>query len=127
MRYTSSWWSNALDSNLSTNNQYVTTPKITNAIILINWALINWLLEFISNKFVKLHLNLVKISLYDKKNIDFQVNHNINPNYYLELIRSVRKLMGYSIAKQEYYKFKGVDRTMKTGKKTLKKKSKKLK
>jgi len=37
--------------------------------------------------FVKLHLDIVKISLYDKKNIDFQVNHNINPNYYLELIR----------------------------------------
>ena len=77
--------------------------------------------------FVKLHLNLVKISLYDKKNIDFQVNHNINPNYYLELIRSIRKLMGYSISKQEYYKFKDVDRTMKTGKKTLKKKKKKSK
>jgi hypothetical protein len=76
--------------------------------------------------FVKLHLNIVKISLYDKKNIDFQVNHNINPNYYLELIRSIRKLMGYSIAKKEYYKFKDVEKTLKTGKKTLKKKSKKL-
>jgi hypothetical protein len=74
--------------------------------------------------FVKLHLNLVKISLYDKNNIDFQVNHNINPNYYLELIRSIRKLMGYSISKQAYYKFKNVDRTLKTGKKTLKKKKK---
>jgi hypothetical protein len=77
--------------------------------------------------FVKLHLNIVKISLYDKKNIDFQVNHNINPNYYLELIRSIRKLMGYSISKREYYKFKDVEKTLKTGKKTLKKKSKKLK
>lgn len=77
--------------------------------------------------FVKLHLNVVKISLYDKKNIDFQVNHNINPNYYLELIRSIRKLMGYSISKREYYKFKNVDKTLRTGKKTLKKKSKKLK
>ena len=76
--------------------------------------------------FVKLHLNLVKISLYDKKNIDFQVNHNINPNYYLELIRSIRKLMGYSIAKKEYYKFKDINKTLRTGKKTLKKKSKKL-
>jgi hypothetical protein len=74
--------------------------------------------------FVKMHLYLVKISLYDKKNIDFQVNHNINPNYYLELIRSVRKLMGYSISKQDYYKFKDVDKTLKTGKKTLKKKKK---
>ena len=34
------------------------------------------------------------------KNIDFQVNHNINPNYYLELIRSIRKLLGFSIAKK---------------------------
>ena len=75
--------------------------------------------------FVKLHLNIVKISLYDKKNIDFQVNHNINPNYYLELIRSIRKLLGYSISKREYYKFKDVERTLKTGKKTLKKKKSK--
>lgn len=75
--------------------------------------------------FVKLHLNIVKISLYDKKNIDFQVNHNINPNYYLELIRSIRKLLGYSISKREYYKFKDVDKSLRSGKKTLKKKSKK--
>jgi len=77
--------------------------------------------------FVKLHLNIVKISLYDKKNIDFQVNHNINPNYYLELIRSIRKLLGYSISKREYYKFKDVDKSLRSGKKTLKKKSKKTK
>ena len=74
--------------------------------------------------FVKLHLDIVKLSLYDKKNIDFQVNHNINPNYYLELIRSIRKLLGFSIAKRDYYKFKDVEKTMKTGKKTLKKKNK---
>lgn len=77
--------------------------------------------------FVKLHLNIVKLSLYEKKNIDFHVNHNINPNYYLELIRSIRKLMGYSIAKKEYYKFKDVEKTLKssrTGKK--KKKTKKI-
>jgi hypothetical protein len=77
--------------------------------------------------FVKLHLNVVKISLYDKKNIDFQVNHNINPNYYLELIRSVRKLLGFSIAKKDYYKFRDVDKTMKTGKKSFNKSSKKTK
>lgn len=77
--------------------------------------------------FVKLHLNVVKISLYDKKNIDFQVNHNINPNYYLELIRSIRKLMGYSISKKEYYKFKNVDKTLRTGKKSFNKSSKKTK
>ena len=78
--------------------------------------------------FVKLHLNLVKLSLYDKKSIDFQVNHNINPNYYLELIRNVRKLLGYSISKKEYYKFKNVDKTLKTLKTGKKRKtSKKLK
>lgn len=77
--------------------------------------------------FVKLHLNVVKISLYDKKNIDFQVNHNINPNYYLELIRSIRKLMGYSISKKEYYKFKNVDKTLRTGKKSFNKSFKKTK
>lgn len=77
--------------------------------------------------FVKLHLNVVKISLYDKKNIDFQVNHNINPNYYLELIRSIRKLLGFSIAKKDYYKFKNVDNTLKTGKKSFNKSSKKTK
>ena len=71
--------------------------------------------------FVKLHLNLVKLSLYDKKSIDFQVNHNINPNYYLELIRNVRKLLGYSISKKEYYKFKNVDKTLKSSRKTGKK------
>ena len=77
--------------------------------------------------FVKLHLDIVKLSLYDKKNIDFQVNHNINPNYYLELIRSIRKLLGFSIARKDYYKFRDVDKTMKIGKKSFNKSSKKTK
>ena len=77
--------------------------------------------------FVKLHLDIIKISLYDKKNIDFQVNHNINPNYYVELIRSIRKLMGYPIQRKEYYKFKDVDKTLSysTGSKKKKKSKKK--
>ena len=71
--------------------------------------------------FVKLHLDIIKISLYDKKNIDFQVNHNINPNYYIELIRSIRKLMGYPIQRKEYYKFKDVDKTLSSSKGSKKK------
>ena len=62
--------------------------------------------------FVKLHLDIIKISLYDKNNIDFQVNHNINPNYYVELIRNIRKLMGYNVLKKDYYKFKDVNKTL---------------
>ena len=82
--------------------------------------------------FLRLHLDVIKISLYKKNTIDFQVNHNINPNYYLELIRSIRKLMGYSIQRKEYYKFKDVNRTLSSSmgskkKKKSKKKSKKLK
>ena len=83
--------------------------------------------------YVKLHLNLIKLSLYDKNNIDFQVNYNINPNYYLELIRNIRKLLGYSIARSDYYKFKDVHITLgskhklkKTKKKKKKNKSKKI-
>ena len=78
--------------------------------------------------FVKLHLDIIKISLYDKNNIDFQVNHNINPNYYVELIRNIRKLMGYNVLKKDYYKFKDVNKTLSSrGAKTKKKSKKKSK
>ena len=59
--------------------------------------------------FTKLHLDIVKLSLYKKENIEFLVNHNININYYLELIRNIRKLLGFSIAKRDYYKFGNVN------------------
>ena len=75
--------------------------------------------------FVKLHLDIIKISLYDKNNIDFQVNHNINPNYYVELIRNIRKLMGYNVLKKDYYKFKDVNKTLSSRGSKAKKKSKK--
>ena len=75
--------------------------------------------------FVKLHLDIIKISLYDKNNIDFQVNHNINPNYYVELIRNIRKLMGYNVLKKDYYKFKDVNKTLSSRGSKKKKKSKK--
>jgi len=55
--------------------------------------------------FLKLHLDIVNLSLYDKNNIDFQVNYNINSNFYIELIRNIRKLMGFSTKKKDYYKF----------------------
>ena len=78
--------------------------------------------------FVKLHLDIIKISLYDKNNIDLQVNHNINPNYYIELIRNIRKLMGYNVLKKDYYKFKDVNKTLSSrGAKTKKKSKKKSK
>jgi len=73
--------------------------------------------------FVKLHLDIINISLYNKNNIDFQVNHNINPNYYIELIRNIRKMKGFSTLRKDYYKFKDTDKTL--GSKKSKKKSKK--
>ena len=77
--------------------------------------------------FVRLHLDIIKISLYDKNNIDFQVNHNINSNYYIELIRNIRKIMGYKTLKKDYYKFKDVNKTLSSsrGSKKSKKKLKK--
>ena len=74
--------------------------------------------------FLRLHLDVINISLYDKKNVDFQVNHNINSNYYLELIRSIRKIHGYPIERQEYYKFADVNRILPTRKKSKKTKKK---
>ena len=75
--------------------------------------------------FLRLHLDIIKISLYDKKNIDFQVNHNINTNYYLELTRNIRKLMGYNVLRKDYYKFKDVNKTLSSRGSKKKNKSKK--
>ena len=83
--------------------------------------------------FVRLHLDIIKISLYNKNSIDFQVNHNINPNYYVELIRNIRKIMGMKTLRKDYYKFKDVSKTLSSSMgskkkiKNTKKKSKKLK
>jgi len=60
--------------------------------------------------FAKLHLDLINLSLYNKNNIDFQVNHNINFNYYIELIRNIRKLLGFSIKKKDYYRIADVNK-----------------
>ena len=56
--------------------------------------------------FLKIHLNIIKISLYQKENINFLVNHNINLNFYIELVRNIRKVLGFSVKKQDYYGFK---------------------
>ena len=56
--------------------------------------------------FLKIHLNIIKISLYKKENINFLVNHNINLNFYLELVRNIRKVLGFSVNKLDYYGFK---------------------
>ena len=80
--------------------------------------------------FVRLHLDIIKISLYNKNSIDFQVNHNINPNYYVELIRNIRKIMGMKTLRKDYYKFKDVNKTLSStmgSKKKIKKTKKKKK
>jgi hypothetical protein len=74
--------------------------------------------------FLRLHLDIINISLYKKQNIDFQVNHNINQNYYLELVRSIRKMMGYPIERKEYYRFGDVNRLYASKRKRLKNKRK---
>ena len=77
--------------------------------------------------FLRLHLDIIKISLYKKNNIDFQVNYNINSNYYLELTRNIRKIMGYPIQRKEYYKFKDVNKTLLSSGGSIKKKKTKKK
>jgi len=77
--------------------------------------------------FLRLHLDVINISLYKKQNIDFQMNHNINQNYYLELIRSLRKLLGYPVERKEYYRFGDVDRLYATKKKRASKNKRKNK
>ena len=71
--------------------------------------------------YLKLHLEVINISLYQKKTIDFQTNHNINPNYYVELIRSIRKVLGYPLDKRDYYRFGDVNRIYASKKKRLNK------
>ena len=71
--------------------------------------------------FTKLHLDVINISLYNKDNIDFLVNLNINPNYYIELIRTLRKYLGYSVKKKNYYIFGNTKKTFSLKKKINKK------
>ena len=71
--------------------------------------------------FLKLPMGIIDISLYDIDNIDFTTNFDINLNYYLELIRNIRKLMGFSTKKSDYYKFGDVNKIYSGSKKTMKK------
>jgi thiol-disulfide isomerase/thioredoxin len=76
--------------------------------------------------FLKLHLDIINVSLYNKENIEFLVNLNINLNYYIELVRNIRKLLGFSTKKKEYYKFGNVNEIFaSSGKINKKKKTKK--
>ena len=74
--------------------------------------------------FLRLHLDVINISLYKKQTIDFQVNHNINQNYYLELVRGIRKVLGYPVERKAYYRFGDVDKLYAKKKKGLKNKRK---
>ena len=74
--------------------------------------------------FLRLHLDIINISLYDKFQCDFQLNHNINQNYYLELVRNIRKSLGYPVQKKKYYRFGDVDRLYASKRKRLKNKRK---
>tara|TARA_B100001094_G_scaffold278860_1_gene288660 strand:+ start:1568 stop:2848 length:1281 start_codon:yes stop_codon:yes gene_type:complete len=74
--------------------------------------------------FLRLHLDIIDISLYDKFSVDFQLNHNINQNYYLELVRNIRKSLGYPVQKKKYYRFGDVDRLYASKRKRLKNKRK---
>ena len=77
--------------------------------------------------FLKLHLDIINVSLYNKENIEFLVNLNINLNYYIELIRNIRKLLGFSTKKKEYYKFGDVNEIFASSGKINKKKKTKNK
>ena len=76
--------------------------------------------------FLKLHLDVIKLSLYKTKNIDFLLNYNINSNFYIELLRNIRKYMGLSTKTKHYYTFKD-SKKMKSGAKKMKSGAKKTK
>ena len=51
--------------------------------------------------YLRSHLDIINISLYDKFQCDFQLNHNINQNYYLELVINIRKSLGLSCSRKK--------------------------
>ena len=61
----------------------------------------------------KLHSEVVKTSLYDKHNIDMHMNFNINTNYYLELLRTLRIINNYSPTNYNVFVGKTTKKTMK--------------
>ena len=76
--------------------------------------------------FLKLHLDVILLSLYEKQNIDFMVNYNINSNFFIELMRNIRKYMGFSTKIKNYYTFKD-SKELKSGTKKKTKRNKKRK
>ena len=53
----------------------------------------------------KLHLEVIKSSLYDKENINIHTNFGINVNYYLELLRTLRIVFKFSHKLKDYVKY----------------------
>lgn len=50
----------------------------------------------------KLHNEVIKTSLYDKENIDMHMNYNVNTNYYLELLRTLRIVNKFSPSPKDF-------------------------
>ena len=53
----------------------------------------------------KLHSEVIKSSLYDKENINIHTNFDINVNYYLELLRTLRIVFKFSHKLKDYVKY----------------------
>ena len=68
----------------------------------------------------KLHSEVVKASLYNKENIDVHMNFNINPNYYLELLRTLRIMSNLPHALKDYNIFVGTKNRKKMKKSVMK-------
>ena len=71
----------------------------------------------------KLHREVVKASLYNKENIDVHMNFNVNPNYYLELLRTLRIMNNLPHSLKDYNFFVGT-KNRKNMKKSVMKQSK---
>ena len=71
----------------------------------------------------KLHREVVKASLYNKENIDVHMNFNVNPNYYLELLRTLRIMNNLPHSLKDYNIFVGT-KNRKNMKKSVMKQSK---
>ena len=52
----------------------------------------------------KIHSKIIEYSLYDKSNINMHMNYNINLHYYLELIRTLRKIHKFDTTRYLVYK-----------------------
>ncbi len=59
----------------------------------------------------KLHSEVIKSSLYDKENINIHMNFDINVNYYLELLRTLRIIFNFPHKLKDYVKYPKKDHT----------------